>query len=405
MEQNKQQNITIIGAGLVGTSLALGLRDLPIQIRLLEKHLPDSVTNNAATQARPISLSHGSHLILKALGVWPSLAEVATPILTVHVSEQGRFGMTRFKAQEFKVPALGYVVPFSSLQMALYQAVAKLDNVKLMRVNDVVKVSPGETGATLTALTSQGEAVLTTDLLIGADGTQSTCRRLLKIATMQEDQGDIARIFSIELNGTHDNIAYERFTKMGVLAVLPLFQEDQARLVWTMNQSIATALATWPESQIFEFVQECFEGRLSIKNLAQNNQFPLTTTIAEVQHRPSCLLLGNAAHTIYPLAAQGFNLGLRDVAVLVDVLNEAVEKQQRIGGLETMNAYVDWASEHQKAIIQLTNRLSPLFELGLPGAGAMRGLGLLAMDVCASLRAPLAKRTMGTAGKLPRLMR
>lgn len=398
------QKITIVGAGLVGMSLALALKKSPISITLLEKNLP-KITTPETADARPLSLSYGSYRILNALGIWESLAEKATPIKTVHVSEQGKFGMTRFHASECNVPALGYVVPFFALQQALYQAVTHLPNTELTAIEEIKSITMHEDGATIAAKTMTQDLHNQCDLIIGADGTHSTCRQLLRIATTHEDQGDKANIFSLDLSASHQNIAFERFTKLGTLAVLPLFEDKKARLVWTTSPIQYQQKKDWTTDQLLQFVQNCFEGRLAISTLTAAGEFPLTTTIAETQYHKRCLLIGNAAHTIYPLAAQGFNLGLRDVAVLTDVLNEACQQGVCVGKTDILKRYVSAASEHQQAIIQLTNQLSPLFEIALPGAGMARGLGLLSMDLCNTLRTPLARRTMGISGKLPSLMR
>lgn len=391
---DSRQKIIIVGAGLVGTSLALSLKDQAFDIEIFETHLPDILTNNKA-DSRPISLSYGSHLLLKSLGVWDSLEQHACPIKTVHVSELGQFGCTHITAKEQKVPALGFVVPFGQLQSAIYHLVTQLPNVSITPIIAIDQITTNDTGVVLQVTTSKGSLEKSADLLVAADGTQSTCRKLLSIATQIENKGDNAWIFELDLTSPHDHTAYERFTPHGVLAVLPLHNPRKARLVWSVSKIHEKEIADWTQEQQLLFLQNSFEGRIAITNIHKTAQFPLQTVLAETQIRPSAVLLGNAAHTIYPVAAQGFNLGLCDVVALTNTLSEATQNKEKIGEKAVLNRYLENAKPHQEAIIQLTNRLTPLFELQLPFSGCARGLGLLAVDLISPLKSKLAKRTMG----------
>lgn len=391
-------NIIIVGAGLIGTSIALALQKLGLSVVILENNLPIAITETKI-DSRPISLSYGSYRILNALGVWDELATHACPILSVHVSEKKRFGITRFSALEENVPALGYVVPFAVLQAALYQHTATT----LLPIESIEKINCDGYGAEISVNTATGKKLFHADLLIAADGTNSACRELLHIDCDVKNKGDIAQIYRFTLSEPHHHTAYERFTELGVLAVLPLLDQYSAQLVWTITPKMAEKISTWDDEKKLSFLQDTFAERLSIRTIKKFAQFPLQTKIANEQIKESAVLLGNSAHTIYPVAAQGFNLGLNDVAILADVIADAHKNNQPIGALSTLKKYEATAQKNQTAIYQMTNSLTTLFDL--PLIGCARGLGLLATDLVHPIKNKLAKRAMGVAGKLSTIIR
>lgn len=394
---NNRVDIIIVGAGLVGTSIALALQKLGLSILILENHLPTTFTDTK-TDSRPISLSYGSHRILKALGVWNELSAEACPILSVHVSEKKRFGTTRFSASEENVPALGYVVPFATLQTTLYQHTIAQKNTTILPIQSIEKIHYGTHGAEIIINTASGKKSFQADLLIAADGTTSTCRELLHIDCDVKNNGDIAHIYRLTLSASHDHTAYERFTEYGVLAILPLLDKKSAQLVWTITPKIAEKIVNWDDEKTLAFLQDTFVERLSIASVKKFAQFPLQTKIADVQIKESVVLLGNSAHTIYPVAAQGFNLGLNDVAILADVIIDSNKNNQPIGALSTLKKYDIAAQKNQTAIYNMTSSLTTLFDF--PLIGCARGLGLLATDLIHPIKNKLAKRAMGVAGKL-----
>lgn len=396
-----QQTILIVGAGLIGTSFALSVKDHNVAIHIVENHLP-TITTTPSENTRPISLSYGSVQILKAIGVWDSLNDLACPILSVHVSEQGRFGSTRFKAKEENVPALGYVVPYNALQAALYHHAANQPNITISSIETIDAIHNHDDHITLMITQQNHNKSLQADLLVAADGTNSTCRDLLHIDYTEKNESDIARIFQLTLSEPHDHTAYERFTLNGVLAVLPLHDKNKAQLVWTITPHIAETINEWDDATILSFLQDAFENRIAIYHAKKITQFPLNTILAEKQIAPRAVLLGNAAHTIYPVAAQGFNLGLHDIGILSDVIADALHRQKPIGDEAILKKYETDITSHQKIILSITDQLTTLFSL--PFIGSLRGLGLLSMDLLSPLKKNLAKRTMGIT-RLPNLLR
>lgn len=403
----KKPNIIVIGAGLVGTSLAVALQNQGLRIAILEHYLPlQNSRLHVPKDTRPITLSLGSYQILHTLGVWQELADEACPVSIVHVSEQGVLGAIRFRADELRVPALGYVIPFLKLQKILYQRAAAQENVDIISINQIKSIQCNDGNAIVHYITVDGEKKLGADLLVGADGTQSTVRRFLNIAVEEENKNETALVALLELEKPHHFTAYERFTSQGTLAILPLFHRHCCRLVWTMPKIKADEIEQWADKQFQEAVQKIFGHYLGdIKLAIRGKRYPLQLLLTKQQILPHFILIGNAAHTLYPLTAQGLNLGFRDVAVLSEVLTTAHREKKSLGDIHLLQNYERWCKTDQNLAIGLARGISSLFGLQLPLANRLRGFGLLAMELLFPIKKHLAKSTMGLAGRLPKLVR
>lgn len=396
-------DIIIVGAGLVGTSLIAVLKNAPFRITVLETHIP--VQESPDPDLRPLSLTYSSQRILDTLGIWPELSQTAELIQTVHVSEENRLGVLRFRAAEEKVLALGYVVAFDALQNCLYQRAAETETVKFITIQKLSGIDYQNGKVLVTVQTAQGEKILPAELLVAADGTFSPTRKLLGIGVSEESHDDIALTMTMELMQPHAHTAYERFTAKGVIAILPLKNPLRCRIVWVTSRSFAGEVSQWPDQQLAKYLSAALHDRLGEwRVLERGKSFPLQTVIAKEQIRKGVVLLGNAAHTIYPLAAQGFNLGLRDAVTLAEILIDA-KNGHNIGDERILRSYLDWRSADQRWITSLTTGMGQLFDLRLPGLGTLRGAGLLATDLFPPLKHRLAKRFLGLAGKCPKLIR
>ncbi len=399
---HENYDIVISGAGLVGTSLAVALRNSSLRIAILETHLPDLTRANSET--RPLSLNYGSQKILETLGVWQDISAEAQPILRVHVSEQQKFGSLNFRASEENVPALGYVIPAELLQKQLYQHAAQIPSVKFISSQKIIKIQSQQQGLSLELQTIHGETNLKTELLVIAEGSHSSTRELLGITVQEKANEWFGLTALVELSQAHQGVAYERFTTQGVLAILPLKNQQRCRVVWILSQNQARSLSSGDEAQLAEFLHQAMEERLgNCRVLERSQPFPLQMVMADEQIRRGMVLLGNSAHTLYPLAAQGFNLGLRDTAALAEILVDARRQNRYLGDLAILQNYLSWRSNDQRWTAGLTYGASQLFDLHIPGLGLLRGLGLLATDLNPFLKHRLAKRLMGVAGKLPKL--
>ena len=403
----RKPDIIIVGAGLVGTSLTVALQNQGLRITILEHHLPLQVTLPVQKEdIRPITLSLGSYQILQTLGVWDDLADESCPISIVHVSEQGVLGAVRFRSDELRVPALGYVVPFCRLQQVLYQRAAGQKDVEIISISQVKNIQCSGENAIVRYLAVDGEKQLRADLLVGADGTQSAVRQFLNIAVEEENKNEIALVALLELEKPHHFTAYERFTSQGTLAILPLFHRHCCRLVWTMPKIKADEIEQWADEQFREKIQIIFGHYIgNIKSAIRGKRYPLQLLLTKQQIRPHFILIGNAAHTLYPLTAQGFNLGLRDVAVLSEVLTTAHREKKSLGDIHLLQNYERWRKTDQNRVAGLVRSISGWFGLQLPLVNWLRGLGLLSTALLFPLKKRLAKSAMGLAGRLPKLVR
>ncbi len=393
-------DIVIVGAGLVGCSLALALQKQGLRIAVLEKNLPDFSSNHSVF--RPISLAYSSVRILQTLGLWSSLAESAAPIKKVQVSEKGAFGSLCFNAKDYQLSALGQVVSFEVLHRQLYQAISQQDGVLIQPIHSLESIN----NETITVNTSQGLQSFHAELIVGADGSQSTVRRLLKMPSDQKDRQEVALIAKLSLAVAHQSVARERFSDAGILAVLPLLADNECGFVWTLPADQAEQVKQWDDQQLRAVISQKIGQRLpTIESLERGAMWPLKTVMVKQPISGKTILLGNAAHTIYPLAAQGFNLGLRDVAALAEVLVNALKAGKSLGDSEVLQGYYDWRVNDQKKITRLTASIAGAASLKLPLASGVRGFGLLMTDLLPPIKKRIARLTLGLSGNLPKLAR
>ncbi|MBI5040698.1 MAG: 2-octaprenyl-6-methoxyphenyl hydroxylase [Gammaproteobacteria bacterium] len=397
-------DILIGGGGLVGASLACALSGQGLRIGVIEA-VPYGASGQPSYDDRALALAAGTQRIFAALGLWAALEPHATPIHRIHVSDRGRFAFARLDRAEEGVPALGYVALGRDLGAVLGARLAQLNDVELICPARVAGVDFAATGAQVRIETAAGNRVLATRLLVAADGAQSTLRDLLDIPTTVWEYGQTALIANITTECAHTNIAYERFTDTGPLALLPM-SENRCALVWTLRDDQVDAVMALDDAAFLARLQERFGQRLGrLTRVGQRAAYPLRLVRARESVRPRLALIGNAAHTLHPIAGQGFNLGLRDVAALAEVVLDAYREGRDIGDLAVLNRYADWRQGDHRRVIAFTDGLTRLFTNPLPPVAWVRDLGMLALDLCPPAKRIFAKLTMGRAGRLPRLAR
>ena len=381
-----KQHIIVVGSGLVGATFIAAAQRLQCRITLLDR-APIAQTSDQ----RPISLSYPTIILLKNLGLWSSLAKHATPISQVHVSEQGRLGSLLLKASDSKHDALGYVMPYHLLEQTLSDHIAQLDFVERIAVTDIVAIQES-THNIITFATTAGEHTLTADYLIAADGVNSRCRQLLNIHTTETVHGDIAVTGLLTCQQPHHGTAYERFTRHGVLALLPMWGHNHYRFVWTVNHDYFKSVT---EQDILSMIEAAFQTRMgAVTSLALQEQYPLKTVLAERQVTAHTVLLGDSAHRIYPLAAQGYNLAVRDIAVVIDVLQDH----------QSLADYAAQRKADQQFTTTFTAGLETLFGLQVPLFNHVRALGLFSADLLPFVRRRLIRQISGQVGRQPRLL-
>jgi 2-octaprenyl-6-methoxyphenol hydroxylase len=398
MKKTSDYDLIIVGGGMVGASLAIALKNSPLRIAIVEAISAKS-DQQPSYDDRGIALSYGSQRIFESLGLWDALSSHSTAIKHIHISDRGHFGVTRLSAQEERVPALGQVITAKAMGQVLNQAIGIQTNLDLIRPNTVINLEQYEDHVEL-ELNDQRK--LTAKLIVAADGGQSTIRQLLNLGALERDYQQTAVTANITTERPHQNWAYERFSDTGPIALLPM-SDNRCSLVWTVKSGDDIALLALSEQGFLEQLQDRFGYRLGkLIQVGQRNSYPLRLIQADqpVQHR--VVLIGNAAHNLHPIAGQGFNLGLRDVAVLADLVASA---NQDCGDAHNLFDYKQWRLDDQDDVIAATTNLVTLFSNNNPLLGHLRGASLSVMESIPPLKHWLATKSMGLGRKQPRLGR
>lgn len=389
---------------MVGASLALALKQLDLDVVLIEA-APFVAGGSPSFDDRTTALSNGSRRILQGLGVWPLVAHEATPIRKIHVSDRGRFGLARIDAAELAIDQLGFVVPNRALGAALWQCLEKV-RVDLKAPAKVLGCrAEAEICSVRVSADSGAEDTLATRLLVAADGAQSAVREAAGVTASTWDYEQTAIIANVTVQRFHDHVAYERFTPSGPIALLPL--EGRMGLIWTLAPAAAAAALALPDREFLLQLQEAFGTRLGrFLSVGKRHSYPLSLTQAEEQMGERLVILGNAAQGLHPIAGQGFNLGLRDVASLAEVLADARSVTPfDPGAPELLERYRSWRHDDRRRIVAFTDGLVRVFRQPFAPVRLLRNLALLAFDLSPMAKEALSQLSLGAAGRVPRLAR
>ncbi|MEW8257775.1 MAG: 2-octaprenyl-6-methoxyphenyl hydroxylase [Candidatus Thiodiazotropha taylori] len=399
-----QQDILIVGGGMVGASLAHALSGHGYKIGVIEAW-PLSSSSQPSYDDRVIALSWGSRLILQAMGVWHGIEAVAQPILDIHISDRGHFGFTRLNHHQEGVDALGYVVTAKSLGNALLRELDQRQDVELICPAQLKSFAVSGNGVEARIEQDGREKRINARLLVAADGGDSLVRRFLSIPLKEKSYGQTAIIANLSCDREHQSVAYERFTDTGPLALLPM-TDERLSMVWTAEDHQVAELMGLSDQAFLDRLQDRFGYRLGrLERLGKRVAYPLRLRQAAEQVRPRIALIGNAAHAIHPVTGQGFNLGLRDVAGLADLLVEAAQHGRDPGDLELLNEYRQWRERDQNRVAAITDSLARLFANPFGPLRLMRNLGLVGLDLMPGLKHQVARQFMGLNGRLSKLGR
>lgn len=383
-------DILIVGGGLTGAALMMALAGTGFSTLLVEKK-PFSDKLHADFDARSLALSPASVRILQMLDAWPLLNASATAIETIHVSEQRRFGSAHLEGAQHN--PLGYVVEMQHISRALHQL---LDQQQVIAPARLTAINASEGTAILGC--SSGDLNVRAKLIVAADGADSSVRMLCGLETEIKDYAQHAIVANIGLARSHQQCAYERFTPTGPLALLPL-TGHRSSLVWAMSPHEAERMMALSEVDFLKQLQRAFGYRLGrFMRAGQRVVHPLRQVLMPEKVTGKVVFVGNAAHTLHPVAGQGFNLGLRDVAMLAQcIVREGL-------GADMLKLYSQSRRFDQAAITHFTNGLIELFTSELPGAALARTLGLVAVDNTPWLKNLLTRYARGYAGITPDLV-
>jgi 2-octaprenyl-6-methoxyphenol hydroxylase len=403
-------DLVIVGGGLVGGSLACALAGSGLRVAVIEAATPQHPAAGAAPppaqyDERVIALSLGSRRIFSGMGIWPALAAAAEPIRRVHVSDRGRPGFAHLDADDEGVEALGYVAPARAIGAAIEGCLASAEGVELLRPARLAGLRVERHHADLEVVVDGVSQLLRTRLVVAADGGDSGVRKRLKLGVRERAYGYDAIISTVTPDRPQPGVAYERFTDSGPLALLPM-TGGRWSVVWTAHERDTPAIMALDDDAFRAALQARFGARLGqLTRPGRRIAYPLRLVLAKQITRPRVALVGNAAHTLHPVAGQGFNLGLRDVAELADLLVEAQVTGRDAGGATVLDGYRRRRSADQRGVALVTDTLARLFVNPFPPVRAARDAGMLALDLCPTARHALARRFMGLGGRLPRLAR
>lgn len=388
---------------MVGVTLALLLARAPgLRITLVEAvTFPvlapgEPLPYRPSFDARNTALSRRTVATYRELGLWDELQTHACPILQVHVSERGHFGMARLRAEEEGVESFGQVIENAWLGLVLLRALRACPNVTVLDGVQLTGLAPG--AECITAQLQRGEQRFTrhAPLLVAADGAHSPSRRLLGVPAQHTDYAQVALVTTVATHLPHAHIAFERFTESGPIAVLPLPGDTRRAVVWTLPAGQERALIDCPDEEFLARLQAAFGRRAGrFIRTAPRFAYPLTLTVAQQQALPRAVILGNAAHTLHPVAGQGFNLCLRDCLALAERLLAAHRAGQDLGALALLQDYEAARHQDQRNVIRFSDGIVRGFSNALPGLTLARNLGLVAFDLLPAAKQALARYAMG----------
>jgi 2-octaprenyl-6-methoxyphenol hydroxylase len=397
-------DIVIAGGGMIGTSLALALAPLGLRVAIVEA-IARKEDQQPSFDDRSTALSRSTQRMFEAMGLWDKVFAASTPISDIHISDKGRFGFSHIDAEEQGVAALGYVVINRVLGEVLQSRLMATSSVDVFCPARIESVDLGPEQANAILKSDDGEQTLSCKLLVAADGANSSVREMMGISVTKREYGQRAVIGNLLPEKSIDNRAFERFTPQGPLAILPV-ADERAGFVWTVSESDADRVLDLDDDAFLAEIQEEFGYRLGkFSRVGKRAAYPLILSKALRLTATRSVLIGNSAHGLHPVSAQGFNLGMRDVAALCDCIADALSDAADPGDSQLLDRYAQWRRSDQKKLVRFTDSLVRLFGSTRPGLRTLRNIGMIGFDLVPGVRPLFAKHTMGLAGELPRLSR
>jgi len=391
----KQFDVVIAGGAMAGMTLALAINKLssqPLSIAVIEP-FPVDHQAHPGFDSRSIALSYGTVNILKQFELWEEIAPVATPITHIHVSDRSHAGMTDITTDELSVDALGYVVELADVGRIYHHQIEQDEHIELIHAS-VQQVTRQQEKVSLALSDNQ---VVDGKLLVAADGAISTCCQQVGLPLSEHDFDQVAVIANITTQQAHEGRAFERFTESGPVALLPM-SEGRMSLVWCLRPDAADKVMNYSDEEFLSELQESFGWRLGVlEKVGQRASYPLLLRYREqnVSHRFA--IVGNAAQTLHPIAGQGFNLGIRDVATLAESIAQNGEDDP--GQYRVLKQFKLARADDRHATISMTSSLVHIFSNDYLSMRIGRNLGLFAMDNLVPLKAPLLQRTLGLVAR------
>jgi 2-octaprenyl-6-methoxyphenol hydroxylase len=369
----------IVGGGPVGAVLALSLQKKGVAFTMLEARAKDA----SHSDTRALALSYGSRLILEKLNVWEAVAQKATAIHSIHISQRGGFGRTKLNAVDHNMSALGYVLPYGLLTQALDAALNDaLENGKqtsqILYEAIADNIGTTELEAKVRFIQTDKTSLATSPLVVVADGGRNF-GEIAGVEKETKEYGHDALVSKVKAELPHNNIAYERFTPTGPMALLPNGERDFS-LVWTGEKAKIDALLALDDATFLKQLHAAFADRVGqFLSIEKRMSFPLKLSRLKSTTNSHLVIIGNAAQTMHPVAGQGFNVGLRDAQTLADIVVSTPEAQW--GKAEMLQNYSKLRSRDTRGGLMFTDVLVNLFSNDVVGLSGVRGFGLGALEL------------------------
>ncbi|MDJ0950092.1 MAG: 2-octaprenyl-6-methoxyphenyl hydroxylase [Alphaproteobacteria bacterium] len=406
MTSQNDCDVIIIGGGMVGSSLAAALGGAGLRVALVDRADP-AAQADPGHDGRSSAIAFGSQQALDAVGLWSGMAAAAEPILDIRVSDGESLMFLHYDHRDVGGEPLGYIVENRAIREALFARISELAHVDHLAPDAIAEVDRARRGATVTL--ASGER-LTAPLLIGADGRNSALRREAGIRVTEWRYPQTGIVCTVTHDRPHRGIAHERFLPAGPLAFLPMTDDAQGRhrssIVWTEREEVAPAMLALPDAAFAAELARRFGPSLGdIRLLGGRWAYPLALLHAERYVDVRLALVGDAAHAIHPIAGQGLNLGLRDVAALAEALVDAHRLGLDLGAPDVLAGYQRRRRFDNFVLMAATDGLNRLFSNDLAPVRLVRDMGLALVDRLPPVKRLFMRHAMGVVGELPRLLR
>ena len=394
-------DLVIVGGGLVGASLAVALRESNLQIAVIEPHVLDSPAQPSYDE-RTVALTWSTRQIYHGIGIWQDIVEAgAEPILDIHVSNRGHFGMTHLCCSDAETEALGYVVPTRVIGSVLEKSISTSDNITLLRPASAISVTSEAGHCEVLLDDNTTPKKLQAKLVVLADGGRSPVSK--QFISRKKEYSQQALLCIVSSDRPHLGCAYERFTEEGPIALLP-HSDQRYAVVWTSLPEQLESRLELTDEAFAESLQQRFGDRAGVlTNPSPRKAYPLSRSVIDEPVQDRMVIIGNAAHTVHPVAGQGFNLGMRDVACLGELLFSQTRTGLDIGDPGTLQNYARSRRRDTFMVSQFTHGLLQIFSSDRKVVGLFRNLALAGIELAPPVKRFLLRRTMGMAGRQSKL--
>ncbi|MEZ9626401.1 FAD-dependent 2-octaprenylphenol hydroxylase [Aliivibrio fischeri] len=394
-------DIAIIGGGMVGLTVAAALENSGLRIAVIESQLPEEELASLP-DIRVSAISRASENILNNVGAWQGiLSRRAAPYTSMRVWEQDSFAKIEFEAEDIAQHNLGHIVENRVIQLSLLDKISKQENVTLLAPERCTNIMFGESEAWINL--ESGKAI-TAKLVVGADGANSWLRNQLDIPLTHWDYGHSALVANIRTVDAHNATARQIFRPEGPLAFLPLGEPNLSSIVWSLDPLQAEDLVSMPEDDFNKRLTTAFDNQLGLCSVEGARQaFPLKMRYAKDFVRDRAVLVGDAAHTIHPLAGQGVNLGLADAAALAETILALQNESKDIGLKVNLRSFERWRKAEAAQMIASMQGFKELFSGSNPVKKFIRGVGMSLTNELSPVKDECLKRALGLSGHLPEI--